>query len=179
MNGIIGSIKNFFHVLDFRLIMSGLLMIIISALIVYVFIVAIGAFKERREAIKVSLPNVDDIGKSGPTKVQFKDIDDFAIELIETETDENNYKETVEGENQFLTALSIETGQFIPANNIEANMPEVGEIDYEEIKQRKAKEEQEKSNKELQRIREFAMVDNEGEVVAIEDELMSDMNKYN
>lgn len=99
----------------------------------------------------------------------------MGIELINPEEDRIDDVEPVDNEDLFLTALSIETGKYIPKDSESVEMPKVGEIDYEEIK-RKNKEKADKQSKEdLARLKEIAKADGEGEL--IEEELIKKMNK--
>ena len=65
-------------------------------------------------------------------------------------------------DDSFLTALTIETGKYIPKSDNHVNMPEISEkIDYEKIRQQKARESEDRQKQELERLKEIARADEE------------------
>lgn len=160
---IINTLKSFFTIQDWRFIIAGLIMIAIFLLIVYLLSVIVISFQKRKAAVNVSLPDIDSYNKKDKIVKQFEESEDLEVELIDA-NDDVIKEEAKNNENLFMTALSIETGQYIPKADDKIDMPEIGDIDYETIKIQKTEKAKEKTKKKLERLKKIAKADEEGVV---------------
>ena len=156
-------LTKFFSVQDWRLIGAGLIMILIFALMVSLVSFIVISYLRRKEAVNISLPDINTYGlNSKEVKPQFTEPSILELELVPPERDIINPEEMKNNDDSFLTALTIETGKYIPKFGNHVNMPEISEkIDYEKIKQQKARESEDRQKQELERLKEIARADEE------------------
>ena len=105
---IINTLKNFFVIQDWKLVVAGLGMLVIFLLMVYLLFLIVISFQKRKAAVSVSLPDINTYGKKDDNLKQFKEPKVFEVELI-TPDDDVIEEEPKDNEELFLTALSIET----------------------------------------------------------------------
>lgn len=150
---IIDTLKNFFVMQDWKLVVAGLGMLVIFLLMVYLLSLIVISFQRRKAAVSVSLPDINTYNKKDDNLKQFEELKVFEVELIAT--DEYVVEaEPKDNEELFVTALSIETKKYIPKSDEKIEMPEVGEIDYQAIKM-------EKTQNAINRLKEIAKADEE------------------
>lgn len=176
MNDLLSNVKSFFEMLEWKFLIAGAVMIIIFTLMVYLISLIVLSVQRRRNAIKTSLPDIKDVGGEGAKSAAFKELEDLEIELIDNEedvialTDDNNNEEL------FLTALAIETGQYVSLASEPSEMPEVGELDIEAIKEQKRLESEERRKMALARMKIAAKADKDSnQIEELENELMRSM----
>lgn len=150
---IINTLKNFFVMQDWKLVVAGLGMLVIFLLIVYLLSLIIISFQRRKAAVSVSLPDINTYDKEDDNLKQFEELKVFEVEII-TPDEYVIEAEPKDNEELFLTALSIETKKYIPKSDEKIEMPEVGEIDYQAIKMEKTKDA-------INRLKEIAKADEE------------------
>lgn len=156
----------YFLALDKGVVVAGLLMLMMFVLIVYVLSIAAIAFRKRKEAVSISLPDIesDEISEDG---IQFKEPEDISIELIDPEEDDVIDEGNVDNEEAFLTSLVLETGQFISKENSEISMPQVGEFDEQAVLKRKeakrARERERIAKEREQELKSIAKADEKAE----------------
>lgn len=157
---ILNTIKNFIEIQDWRLIVAGFGMIIIFVLMVYLLSLIVLSYQRRRDAVQVSLPEIDSSGLVNHDSVEkFKEADPLEVELISSD-DDNVVNDNLNiDDSLFLTALTVETKRFIPLAQEDMNMPDIGEIDYEGIKMKMEAEAEERRKERLQRLKEIAKSD--------------------
>ena len=110
-----------------------------------------------------------DFKKKNP-KIFNENMEDISKEfsIDKTKGNEFFYEQTKVDEDLFLSTLSSEIRKPLIDDELQISMPEVGEIDYDKIKQERNREleiarlEQERANQE--RLRELALADNEDEL---------------
>ena len=154
---IINTLKNFFVIQDWKLVVAGLGMLVIFLLIVYLLSLITISFQRRKAAVSVSLPDINTYGKKDDNLKQFEEPKVFEVELI-TPDDDVIEEEPKDNEELFLTALSIETRKYIPKSDDKIKMPEVGEMDYQAIKMEKTRE---RTQSALDRLKRIAKADEE------------------
>lgn len=157
----LNTIKNFIEIQDWRLVVAGFGMIIIFVLMVYLLSVIVLSYKHRRDAVQVSLPEIDSSGLVSHDSVdKFKEADTLEIELISSDDDNVVVNDNFNiDDSLFLTALTVETKTFIPLAQEDMNMPDIGEIDYEGIKMKMEAEAEKRRKERLQRLKEIAKSD--------------------
>lgn len=157
---ILNTIKNFIEIQDWRLIIAGFGMIIIFVLMVYLLSLIVLSYQRRRDAVQVSLPEIDSSGLVNHDSVdKFKEADTLEVELISSD-DDNVVNDNLNiDDSLFLTALTVETKRFIPLAQEDMDMPDIGEIDYEGIKMKMEAEAEERRRERLQRLKEIAKSD--------------------
>lgn len=157
---ILNTIKNFIEIQDWRLIIAGFGMIIIFVLMVYLLSLIVLSYQRRRDAVQVSLPEIDSSGLVNHDSVdKFKEADPLEVELISSD-DDNVVNDNLNiDDSLFLTALTVETKRFIPLAQEDMDMPDIGEIDYEGIKMKMEAEAEERRKERLQRLKEIAKSD--------------------
>lgn len=163
MELIIETFKDFFGMVEGRFIIATTIMIIIALVVLYLLFLIAVSFRKRREAINVKLPDIDGRGEVVNETPSFTEKEEITVELIDSDEDEVSDTDVKTNEEAFLTALTIETGKFIADdnNNLDLKMPEVGEIDYDRIKEEKRKE---KEQEVINRLREIAKADNQDDL---------------
>lgn len=144
-------LNDFFYVMDWKLVIAGLIMIVIFLLIVYLIVLTVLSFQKRKAEVGVSLPDINKYADSENNSTQFKGLTKMEVELIENDEVDHSDVPTI-NEDSFFAALSLETGKYIPKPNLDLDMPEVEVIDYETIRR-------EKEQEELERIRKIAKAD--------------------
>ena len=150
---IINTLKNFFVMQDWKLVVAGLGMLVIFLLMVYLLSLIVISFQRRKAAVSVSLPDINTYNKKDDNLKQFEELKVFEVELIAP--DEYVIEaEPKDNEELFVTALSIETKKYIPKSDEKIEMPEVGEIDYQAIKM-------ERTQNAINRLKEIAKADEE------------------
>ena len=150
---IINTLKNFFVMQDWKLVVAGLGMLVIFLLMVYLLSLIVISFQRRKAAVSVSLPDINTYNKKDDNLKQFEELKVFEVELIAP--DEYVIEaEPKDNEELFVTALSIETKKYIPKTDEKIEMPEVGEIDYQAIKM-------ERTQNAINRLKEIAKADEE------------------
>lgn len=154
---IINTLKNFFVIQDWKLVVAGLGMLVIFLLMVYLLFLIVISFQKRKAAVSVSLPDINTYGKKDDNLKQFKELKVFEVELI-TPDDDVIEEEPKDNEELFLTALSIETRKYIPKSDDKIKMPEVGEMDYQAIKMEKTRK---RTQSALDRLKRIAKADEE------------------
>lgn len=156
-------LTKFFSVQDWRLIGAGLIMILIFILMVSLVSFIVISYLKRKEAVNISLPDINTYGlDSKEVKPQFTEPSILELELVPPERDVINPEEMKDNDDLFLTALTIETGKYIPKSSSYVTMPEISEkIDYEKIKQQKEQEAKDRQKQELERLKEIARADEE------------------
>ena len=157
---ILNTIKNFIEIQDWRLIVAGFGMIIIFVLMVYLLSLIVLSYQRRRDAVQVSLPEIDSSGLVNHDSVdKFKEADPLEVELISSD-DDNVVNDNLNiDDSLFLTALTVETKEFIPLAQEDMDMPDIGEIDYEGIKMKMEAEAEQRRKERLQRLKEIAKSD--------------------
>ena len=157
---ILNTIKNFIEIQDWRLIVAGFGMIIIFVLMVYLLSLIVLSYQRRRDAVQVSLPEIDSSGLVNHDSVdKFKEANPLEVELISSD-DDNVINDNLNiDDSLFLTALTVETKKFIPLAQEDMDMPEIGEIDYEGIKMKMEAEAEQRRKERLQRLKEIAKSD--------------------
>ena len=156
----LNTIKNFIEIQDWRLVVAGFGMIIIFVLMVYLLSLIVLSYQRRRDAVQVSLPEIDSSGIVNHDSVdKFKEADTLEVELISSD-DDNVINDNLNiDDSLFLTALTVETKKFIPLAQEDMDMPEIGEIDYEGIKMKMEAEAEQWRKERLQRLKEIAKSD--------------------
>lgn len=144
-------LNDFFYVMDWKLVVAGLIMIVIFSLIVYLIVLTALSFQRRRAEVGVSLPDINKYTGSENNSTQFERLTELEVELIEDDEIDDSDIPTA-NEDSFFAALSLETRKYIPKPNLDLDMPEVEVIDYEAIRR-------EKAQGELERIRKIAKAD--------------------
>ena len=96
---------------NWRLMFVSGLMILISVIVVYTLILMAASVQRRREALKVSLPNINDLGRDFISKPKFKSQENLEVEIIGPMQDVTMGNETHLDEELFTKALARETGQ--------------------------------------------------------------------
>lgn len=129
---IINTLKNFFVIQDWKLVVVGLGMLVIFLLIVYLLSLIVISFQRRKAAVNISLPDINTYDKKDDNLKQFEELKVFEVELI-TPDEYVIEEEPKDNEELFLTALSIETKKYIPKSDEKIKMPEIGKIDYQAI----------------------------------------------
>lgn len=159
MELLLETFKDFFGMVEGRFVIATIIMIVIALVAIYlIFLIAI-SFRKRREAIQVQLPDIDVHGEVANESARFTEAEEVTVELIDSDEDEISDNNAVIDEKAFLTTLTIETGEFIHDDtNHNLNMPEVGEIDYDKIKEDKKREKEEEA---INRLRKIAEADNQ------------------
>jgi len=157
MNGI-QNIKNFFEIMDWKLVIAGFGMLFIFLLIVYLISVIVISFQKRRDQVNVKLPDIDTYDKAESKGQKFKEVKKLEVELINQNDDvvikESNNKGNYD---YFIQALSIETRKLFPSTLSFPSMPKIKAIDYETIK----RENIEKNQKEnIEKMKKLAEEDN-------------------
>lgn len=175
-------INNFLGLVEGKFVVASIFMIFIFLIISFLIYLVTVSFTNRKEAVGVKLPDIDANGELIKENSMFINNDEVTVELIDS-TDDEIYNENIkDNNNEFLTSLALETGSFVSddENNFKLNMPEVGEIDYEQIKEEKRLEKEnqilEKENKIIGHLREVAIADNDEDIEIIEMEI-SDSDK--
>lgn len=161
MNLIQDTFKNFFGLVEGKFVIASIAMIIIFLIICYLLFLVITSFQNRRDAVGVRLPEIDARGVAVTNESSFQDNSDLSIELIDAAEDEASDTSATTDDKQFLTALTMAAGQYISDenhNSEDVKMPEVGEINYEQIKEDKA---QAKHREHQEHLRELAKADSE------------------
>ena len=173
MNDLLSNVKSFFEMLEWKFLIAGAVMIIIFILMVYLISLIVLSVQRRRNSIKTSLPDIKDVGAEGAKSSAFKELEDLEIELIDNEedvtalTDDNNNEELF---------LAIETGQYVSLASEPSEMPEVGEMDIEAIKEQKRLESEERRKMALARMKIAAKADKDSnQIEELENELMRSM----
>lgn len=148
-----------------KFVIATVAMIVIFFIICFLLFLIVTSFQRRREAVGVQLPIIDERGVEIERASSFSAIEDLTIELIDAEEDDavsdNNI---VTDDREFLTALTMETGQYVSDDTITTSsmkMPEVGEIDYEQIKEDRRLEKEQEA---VDRLRELAEADSQEEI---------------
>lgn len=157
---VLNTIKNFIEIQDWRLILAGFGMIIIFGLMVYLLSLIVLSYQRRRDAVQVSLPEIDGSGLVSHDPVdKFKEANPLEVELMSAEDDNIVNDNLNVDDSLFLTALTLETKRFIPLSKEDMDMPDIGEIDYEGIKLKMEAEAEERRKERLQRLKEIAKSD--------------------
>lgn len=154
---IINTLKNFFVIQDWKLVVAGLGMLVIFLLMVYLLSLIVISFQRRKAAVNVSLPDINTYDKKDDNLKQFEELKVFEVELI-TPDEYVIEEEPKDNEELFLTALSIETKKYIPKSDEKIKMPEVGKMDYQAIKMEKTRE---RTQSALDRLKRIAKADEE------------------
>lgn len=164
---LIDTFMSFIEMINVKFVIATVIMIAIFVIICYLLLLVVQSFQKRSEAINVKFPAIDDYGEI-EKRNQFDSNREITVELVNSEDDIVNENVQVD-DDVFLSTLSTESRQPISIEDeVELKMPEVGEIDYEKIKQEKEKEiesirmERELANQE--RLRELAQADREEEL---------------
>lgn len=133
-------IENISGLLNKKLIIGAFLMILISSVVITLIVLLFMSIKSRREAIAVNLPDINENGEIQKDPV-FKEQEELVVELIEDEEIDLKNSKIVDNEEDFLTALSYETKKcFALEKDSNLEMPEIGVMDYDKIKEEKKKE---------------------------------------
>lgn len=162
--------SSFFSMVDSKFAIAILIMIAMIFLVSFIVFFMILSIKKRSEAVKVKLPNLDSQGKVMKKDPEFKQEEKIVVELIDSE-DDSIQEYNKNNDKSFYSALSMSTGSYIPKEDkeIEVEMPEVEEVDYEEIKRKKEvemKEEQARREREnLLHLKELAKADIETSIL--------------
>lgn len=128
MNNFLKPYIEFLETVNWTLIFVSLLMIGLVALVGYVLYTMATSIQYRRNALKVSLPDIEDIGKKAETKKQFKEVDEFELELVSSEDDNTDGNDIVD-EDLLVGALTRETRQYIPSSKDKnLRLPKVDEF---------------------------------------------------
>lgn len=134
MSGIFGDLSS---LLEIKFIFAFAGMLLIGAGIISILYVIVISFIKRKEAIAINLP---DINGDGIVKVEpaFSENLNLNVELVPEDEDVVKNSKIENNEEYFLNALSCETKKvFLKEDYGNLKMPEVGEIDYEQIKKDK------------------------------------------
>lgn len=167
MNSFLLIMENFFRSLDWNLVIAGFGIIFIFTLMVYLILIIVSSYQNRRKALNVSLPVLDDYGNNVLSEPQFKELKELSLELVSSDDDVINELENKNNDKSFLTALTLETKKYIPVENEEINMPEVKEDNYEVINLDKEKFATKRTKQTLDKIRKIAQAD--GKEIEYED----------
>lgn len=152
---IIQNIKNFFEIMDWKLVIAGFGMLFIFLLIVYLISVIVISFQKRRDQVNVKLPDIDTYDKEESKGPEFKEVKKLEVELINPNDDvvigENNNKGSYD---YFIQALSIETRKLFPSMLSFPSMPKIKAIDYEAIKKENIERSQKESFDKMKKLAE-------------------------
>lgn len=154
MELLLDTFKNFFGMIEGKFVVATIGMILIILLAVYLLFTVVISFKKRKEAVEIKLPDINDNGEVIEEVSKFPTNKEIVVELIDTSEDDSIKSDVTTDEKPFLTALTLETGNFVLDTKTETtklNMPDVGEIDYEKIKEDKRKEKEQESIDRLRR----------------------------
>lgn len=118
------TIKMFFEQIPMNLLIAGLAIAIIFAMIVYLLMILVFSYKQRKQAVGVHLPKIDSHGAEAFTSPEFKEPKQFSVELVDLNEDAPQNSKPKD-DKQFLTALSLETKRLISDNNKNVIMPKI------------------------------------------------------
>lgn len=170
-------INNFLGLVEGRFVIASIFMILIFLIISFLIFLVTVSFTNRKEAVRVKLPDIDANGELVKNNPSFINNDELVVELIDSNDDEIYGEPTKDNSTEFLTSLSLETKSFISDEDskFKLNMPEVGEINYEQIKEEKRLEKEkklaEKESKIIGHLREVALADNDEDLNILEMEV--------
>lgn len=155
MDLLLSTFKDFFGIVDSKYIIAAVIMTIVSVVAIYIISMVVTSFIKRREAVAVELPDVNVATGNVVEEAEGFSVNEgeaITVELIDPSEDEVEYEIKESNDKAFIEALTIETGELIIEDEGNVDMPEVGEIDYEKIKEKKQKEI-------IERIRQIAKAD--------------------
>lgn len=171
--------SDFIENTNWTYVFAGLFMLLIFSIVIYIILILYTTIKKRRALLEVKLPEIDKRGIVEETEPQFDKERAISVELISAEEDESIKGENREYDENFFKALSLETGIKISEDDfVKLDLPEVGELNFEEIKRKKqeeiekAKEEREQAN--IEHLRELAKADEEIEMIVPEEDVSGD-----
>lgn len=168
MELLIETFKDFFGMVEGKFVVATVIMSIITLLVIYLIFLITTSFRKRRDALNIKLPDINENGQVIEKEARFKGNKEITVELIDTNEDGAFHSDVKTDEKVFLTTLTVETREFIPDDETvtsKLNMPEVGEIDYEQIKEEKRKEKEQEFTNHLRKV---AQADNEEDLVRVD-----------
>lgn len=168
MELLIETFKDFFGIVEGKFVIATVVMSVIILLIIYLLFVVTVSFRKRKEALSIHLPDINEHGEIVKEEAGFNETEEVTVELIDASEDEVFNDDVKVDDKSFLTALTMETGVFISddeTTNSKVIMPNVGEIDYEQIKDEKRKE---KEQEVINHLRKVAQADSEEELARID-----------
>lgn len=152
---LLNTFKEFFGIVNSRYIIAAVIMTIVSIIVIYIISMVVISFMKRRETVAVELPDVNVATGSVVEKAEAFSVNEeetITVELIDSSEDEVEDEIKESNDKAFIEALTIETGELIVEDEGNVDMPEVGEIDYDKIKE-------EKQEEVIERIRQIAKAD--------------------
>lgn len=172
MELVLNTFKDFFGIVEGKYVIAGTIMVIVSIIILYVLFLIISSIRKRKSSLAVSLPDINASESEEEKGPRFHPVEEIVIELIDPEEDLIPQGGAKIKDDEFLTSLTLETGQLIIDEKLEQkiDMPEVGEINYDEIKEMKKKEKEEEV---INHLRKVAEADNDEELTSHLDEISS------
>lgn len=168
MGNFLNKFGQFFSSLDVKLIAAIAIIIIITLVSLSFIVILFKSIKSRQEAASVKLPNIEDLN-SNDSEAQFEGLE--VLEFIDGEDslELNAEKEKLEeSKDAFYAALTRTTGQYMADSEDFVEMPEIGELNIEEIKKKKFEKEAKKREEEIEELRKIALSDKE-EMQGLED----------
>lgn len=155
MDLLLNTFKDFFGIVSGRYIIAAIVMTIVSVIIIYIISMVVISFMKRRETVAVELPDVNVATGNVVEEAEAFSVNEeetITVELIDSSEDEVEDEIKESNDKAFIEALTIETGELIVEDEGNVDMPEVGEIDYDKIKE-------EKQEEAIERLREIAKAD--------------------
>lgn len=142
MGSLVNTFKDFFGIVNSRYIIAAVIMIVVIAVVIYITSVVVKSFLKRREAVSVQLPNIDVTEGKVEEEVKGFKVEDnpIVVELIDSSEDEIDEEVPDSSDEAFIEALTMVTGNIIISDEDNIDMPEVGEIDYDKIREERQKE---------------------------------------
>lgn len=155
MDLLLNTFKDFFGIVNSRYIIAAIVMTIVSIVVIYIISMVVTSFMKRRKTVAVELPDVNVATGNVVEKAEAFSVNEeeaITVELIDSSEDEVEDEIKESNDKAFIEALTIETGEIIVEDEDNIDMPEVGEIDYDKIKE-------EKQEEAIERLRQIAKAD--------------------
>lgn len=177
MKELLKTYGDFFRSLDWKLVLAASIMTLLVIIGISLIYMVFRAIKFRREALKVTLPDIYSIdNESNRIKPQFKENEDLSIELVDSEQDKKSINKEVKPNNGFFDkTLTMETREYIADETIIADMPEIEEFDLEEFKKQRFESAARKSEEQAEKLRQIAKSDEEGSDYELKELLSSNI----
>lgn len=121
----------FFKPMSVKLFIAGLGLTVIIALIIYLLMIVVFSYQERKQAVSVHLPAIDSHGVQAFSKPEFKSQKEFLVELVDL-NEEITQDTNIKDDESFLAALTLESRKVILDSNKIIKMPEVESVILEE-----------------------------------------------
>lgn len=155
MDLLLNTFRDFFGIVNSRYIIAAVIMTIVSVVVIYIISMVVTSFMKRRKTVAVELPDVNVATGNVVEEAEAFSVNEeeaITVELIDSSEDEVEDEIKESNDKAFIEALTIETGELIVEDEGNVDMPEVGEIDYDKIKE-------EKQEEVIERIRQIAKAD--------------------